>query len=78
MTKAQRSMLELAADAPRRGWDGVCARRQTVRTAESLTRAGLLRFAGWGMDVDDGGEARIYEITDAGRAALGTGTGGTT
>jgi hypothetical protein len=73
MTEPQRRMLEAAERAPRDGWDGASARGASVRTAEALTRSGLLRFAGWGMEAEgqgDGMECRVYVITDAGLSRL--------
>jgi hypothetical protein len=79
LTKAQRSMLVEAARMPRLGFDGVgsrnCARR---RMLERMAEAGLLRDVGLGVLADGDGFTEkperwmtVYEITDAGRSALG-------
>jgi hypothetical protein len=73
LTGAQIRFLDLAERAPRNGWDGVLAKGTRLRMAEALGRRGLLRFVGCGVDADGDGDGRewpIYELTDAGRAAL--------
>jgi hypothetical protein len=83
MTKAQREMLQDAERMPRLGFDGVIGKGPRRRTALALVKAGFLRDAGLGVESDGDGYATvperwatIYEITDAGRAALSQRDGG--
>jgi hypothetical protein len=69
MTKAQRRMLEHAEKMPRLGFDGVAVIGAQLRAADTLEKAGLLRFAGMG-EQEEGHPCHVYEITDAGKAHL--------
>ncbi len=70
------AMLEEAADAPRRGWDGIVVRdRWRGVTMAALVRRGFRRYLDHGRDESDeggGDEVPIYEITEAGKQALDT------
>jgi hypothetical protein len=74
MTKAQWEFLNCALRAQDFGGnDGACAKgARQQEMAHRLSRAGLVRFVGPGIeeDGDPDREWPIYEITDAGRAAL--------
>jgi hypothetical protein len=80
MTPTQRRALQDAERMPRFGLDGITAKGRR-RAVQALVAAGLLRDAGLGAECDGDGYAvvperwaTVYEITDAGRAALASPT----
>jgi hypothetical protein len=74
VTKAQRSTLERCIDLQaHHGACGIFPRGSSQhRSYSRLESMGLLRYVGMGCDIDGEveHEVPIYEITDAGRAAL--------
>lgn len=67
-------LLRLAADAPRHGWDGVCAMTAGQRSAlRALQRRGLIKSIGYAEGEDFEGAREAFEITPAGTAAVAPG-----
>jgi hypothetical protein len=84
VSAAQWRILIEAERMPRYGFDGVVSKGPRAKSIKALESAGLLRFAGYGVECDGDGyslqperERPIYEITDAGRAALSAPSPGT-
>lgn len=76
LTEGMRRMLRTAIRVESGGFDGACAygagQQASIRACVSR---GLLSCVGIGAREDDSAEVPIYQITDAGRAALADTTG---
>lgn len=75
LSRRQADMLWRALDLTQHGACGVYPVGSQFATVRALERRGLLRFAGYGIDIDGGrdDDVPIWEITDKGRDALGEG-----
>lgn len=72
LTDRDRETLSRAAELRRRFQAGIFPRGGGQRAHFArLERLGMLRFVGWGRDIDGEVEADVmtYELTDAGAAA---------